>query len=162
MALPEIPKKLSKYLISTKEASQMCKDYKENQYCDLKTDVKAETLSVWYPIEVIEQYICYLKRIENSKGESVVDGIRFYFGAYPDRDENKKTGTYGRRQTIIALPTKANKSKSKYEAKRHDDIYLDSKSHRVKKIDPHKAKFKGKNQNTALNMGHATPPPPWG
>lgn len=161
MAFPKIPDGLSSYMIEAQRAVNMCLNYLGNHYkkFDNSKPIK-ETMCIWYPIEVIEKYVAYLKKIENKDGEPV-DGIRFYFGAYGDNgDENAGTRNYSHRQTIFALPTISNGSSTKGDHDNHDSIYLDADSGEVRICDPLKGRLNAKNQNAALNRGHAYPPPP--
>ena len=58
---------------------------------------KADSLSVWYSVEELEEYLNYVK-------EYGADGVRFYFGAYPE--DFQKVPEYAGRQTIVMVGTK--------------------------------------------------------
>jgi len=173
MAFPKIPDGIKPYLITTERARDMRNFYINNQYDAITKSIPdgitgqkkyVETEYVWYPIEVLENYIQYARDIQKST-DTEIDGIRIYFGAYEDGSEmpdNEKE--YYNRQTIIMLPTTpAPKERhvDKDENSKHDSIYLCSKSKKVKVIDLSDRKNDLSNQNSALNEGHAKPPPPW-
>lgn len=58
---------------------------------------KADSLSAWYTVEELEDYIELIK----AHG---ADGIRFYFGAYPENFDEMPE--YAGRQTIVLVATK--------------------------------------------------------
>jgi len=58
---------------------------------------KADSLSAWYSVEELEEYIEFIK-------EHGADGIRFYFGAYAEDFAEKPE--YAGRQTIVLVATK--------------------------------------------------------
>ena len=73
---------------------------------------KADSLSAWYSVEELEEYIEFIK-------EHGADGIRFYFGAYPENYEERPE--YAGRQTIVLVATKNTNNGDK---KSNKDLYI--------------------------------------
>lgn len=62
---------------------------------------KEDANNVWFSVEELENYIHYIKAKGKKKGYDV-NGIRFYYGVYPDeRKYEEKAG----RMTIFLTPT---------------------------------------------------------
>jgi hypothetical protein len=62
---------------------------------------KEEANSIWYSLEELENYIHYIKTQGLEDGYTV-DGIRFYFGVYPD---DEKHGEKAGLTTLFLVPT---------------------------------------------------------
>jgi hypothetical protein len=73
---------------------------------------KADSLSAWYSIEEMEHFIALAK----SKGG---DGIRFYYGAFPENYTAKPE--YAGRQTLVKVATRSRTTKTGATA--HKDLY---------------------------------------
>ena len=73
---------------------------------------KADSLSAWYSVEELEEYIGFIK-------EHGADGIRFYFGAYPENFE--EVPEYAGRQTIVLVATR---NKENGNRKANKDLYI--------------------------------------
>lgn len=69
---------------------------------------KEDANAIWYSLEELENYIHYIKTEGTKEGYSI-DGIRFYFGVYP---EDEKHGEKAGLTTLFLVPTgkKAQKS----------------------------------------------------
>lgn len=62
---------------------------------------KEDANAIWYSLEELENYIHYIK-IKGAKDGYTVDGIRFYFGVYPD---DEKYGEKAGLTTLFLAPT---------------------------------------------------------
>ncbi|WP_420573774.1 hypothetical protein [Kordia sp.] len=91
-------------LISNEQARALNLSYKDKQKEGFGVeDASSFCCSSWYSLEDLEGYINYVKQ-EALKQRISVDGIRFYFGVYPESTEDKsKVG----RNTLFMCPTKA-------------------------------------------------------
>lgn len=99
-------------LITKTEAAKLNKCYVEKYHDGLsaKNDSNFSSSS-WYSLEDLEGYINYVKE-EAKKKEISVDGIRFYFGVYPENNEDKsKVG----QNTLFMCPTTSSKGLSTYK-----------------------------------------------
>lgn len=91
-------------LITNEEASELNACYKEKQNSGFgKEDDNGFSCSSWYSLEDLEGYINYVKQEALDKGVTV-DGIRFYFGVYP---ENMKDKSKAGQNTLFMCPTMA-------------------------------------------------------
>jgi len=62
---------------------------------------KEDANAIWYSLEALESYIHYIKT-NGAKDGYNVDGIRFYFGVYPDDEAHgEKAGL----TTLFLVPT---------------------------------------------------------
>lgn len=84
-----------KQLITHEFAKQLCSNHSAKKMND--NDANA----VWYSLEELENYINFIKKEGNNKGYEV-DGIRFYFGTYPN---SEKHGEKAGMTTIFLSPT---------------------------------------------------------
>ncbi len=94
-------------LITSEQAAELnaCFKAKQNKGFDAENDSNF-ACSSWYSLEDLEGYINYVKQ-EALKKKIPVDGIRFYFGVYPENTEDKsKAG----QNTLFMCPTAASKS----------------------------------------------------
>ncbi|MEZ0130407.1 hypothetical protein AB9T88_11855 [Flavobacterium sp. LBUM151] len=66
-----------------------------------KSVKKEDANAIWYSIEALESYIHYVKTQGVQDGYNV-DGIRFYFGVYP---EDEKHGEKAGQTTLFLVPT---------------------------------------------------------
>ncbi|PBJ15832.1 hypothetical protein [Flavobacterium sp. ACN6] len=62
---------------------------------------KEDANAIWYSLEELENYIHYIKT-NGAKDGYNVDGIRFYFGVYPD---DEKHGEKAGLTTLFLVPT---------------------------------------------------------
>jgi hypothetical protein len=97
-------------LITNEQAQELNACYKEKQNDGFGAENDEHfSCSSWYSLEDLEGYINYVKAQAASKKISV-DGIRFYFGVYPENTEDKsKIG----QNTLFMCPTSASKAFSK-------------------------------------------------
>jgi hypothetical protein len=75
------------------------REYKKNRWAHNSERIgKPDSLSAWYSIEEMENFIALAK----SKGG---DGIRFYYGAFPENYAAKPE--YAGRQTLVKVATRS-------------------------------------------------------
>jgi len=88
----------------TREFAQVLNLNYNKKKADLKagvSDEKEDANAIWYSIEALESYIHYVKTKGVKEGYNV-DGIRFYFGVYPD---DEKHGEKAGQTTLFLVPT---------------------------------------------------------
>jgi hypothetical protein len=106
---------------SADEAAEFIREYKKTRWVPNSERIgKADSLSAWYSIEEMENFIALAK----SKGG---DGIRFYYGAFPENYAPRPE--YAGRQTMIKVATRSKKAATGEIA--HKDLYY-SKDGRFK------------------------------
>ncbi|MBO9584757.1 MAG: hypothetical protein J7574_11415 [Flavobacterium sp.] len=89
-------------LITKEFARQLNVNY-NNKKASLRAlkDEKEDANAIWYSLEELENYIHYIKTNGANDGYNV-DGIRFYFGVYPDDEvHGEKAGL----TTLFLVPT---------------------------------------------------------
>jgi len=90
--------KVGKY-VDNEHADTLIRNYKHERWVYNSERIgKEDSLSSWYTIEELEEFI------KTSK-EYGADGIKFYFGAYPETFPARPE--YAGRQTILLVATKA-------------------------------------------------------
>ncbi|SFD88650.1 hypothetical protein [Flavobacterium phragmitis] len=89
-------------LITKEFARQLNVNY-NNKRASLtaKKAEKEDANAIWYSLEELENYIHYIKTNGTKQGYNV-DGIRFYFGVYPD---DEKHGEKAGLTTLFLVPT---------------------------------------------------------
>ncbi|MBC8756468.1 hypothetical protein H2O64_17470 [Kordia sp. YSTF-M3] len=90
-------------LITNEQAAELNACFKEKQSgrFSAEEDDSNFSCSSWYSLEDLEGYINYVKQQALEK-EVTVDGIRFYFGVYPEStDDESKAG----QNTLFMCPT---------------------------------------------------------
>jgi hypothetical protein len=89
-------------LITKEFARQLNVNY-NNKRASLATakGQKEDANAIWYSLEELENYIHYIKT-NGAKDGYNVDGIRFYFGVYPD---DEKHGEKAGLTTLFLVPT---------------------------------------------------------
>ncbi|MBF4515884.1 hypothetical protein IRZ71_06005 [Flavobacterium sp. ANB] len=98
-------------LITKEFAKQLNLNYnnkKQTNNLKAKSVEKEDANAIWYSIEELEKYIHYAKT-KGAEDGYAVDGIRFYFGVYPD---DEKHGEKAGLTTLFLVPT-GKKVKSK-------------------------------------------------
>lgn len=89
-------------LISKEFAKQLNVNYnKKRASLTAKKAQKEDANAIWYSLEELENYIHYIKT-NGAKDGYNVDGIRFYFGVYPD---DEKHGEKAGLTTLFLVPT---------------------------------------------------------
>lgn len=100
-------------LVSTEHVDTVVRNYKKERWVhNSKRLGKEDSLSVWYSVEELEEY---LEKVKTHGG----DGIRMYFGAY-DQDYQENS-LYAGRQTVVLVATKTKQTVSGVSDK---DIYV--------------------------------------
>jgi hypothetical protein len=83
----------------TEEAESFIREYKQKRWVHNSERIgKPDSLSAWYSIEELQKFI----DLSKSHGGN---GIRFFYGAYPENYSEKPE--YAGRQTLIMVPTKS-------------------------------------------------------
>ncbi len=93
-------------LITNEQAAELNACYKAKQKDGFGAESNDDNFacSSWYSLEDLEGYINYVKEQALEK-KIPIDGIRFYFGVYPENAEDQsKAG----QNTLFMCPTKSN------------------------------------------------------
>jgi hypothetical protein len=99
--------------VNTEHVDNAMRNYKQERWIQNSQRLgKEDSLSVWYSIEELEEFIAMSK-------EHGADGIKLYFGAY-DKDYTEQP-LYAGRQTIVLVATKHKESESGFNNK---DLYI--------------------------------------
>ena len=99
--------------VSTNHVNTVIKNYKKERWIHNSNRLgKEDSLSVWYSIEELEEFIAKSK-------DYGADGIKLYFGAY-DKDYEEQP-LYAGRQTVALVATK---HKITEEGESNKDIYI--------------------------------------
>lgn len=94
----EISQKVGSYL-ETQEVDSLLLNYKKTRWVFNSERIgKADSLSSWYTVNELQEFL------EKAK-KNGADGIKLYFGAYPQ--DFKKKPEYAERQTIVLVATKS-------------------------------------------------------
>jgi hypothetical protein len=107
--------------VNTGHVDSIIREYKQTRWAPNSDRIgKSDSLSAWYSIEDIENFI-------NSAKANGGDGIKFYFAAYPE--DYASTPEYAGRQTLAMVATKSKLTEMGKIANK--DIYV-SKNGRTK------------------------------
>jgi hypothetical protein len=99
--------------VDTDHVDEVIRTYKQERWVhNSKRIGKEDSLSAWYSVEELEEFIDNIK-------QHGADGIKFYFAAYPENHAPKPE--YAGRQTIVMVATK---SKETLEGLKHKDVYI--------------------------------------
>ena len=83
----------------TEDAETFIREYKQKRWVHNSERIgKADSLSAWYSVEELENFLALAK----SNGG---DGIRFFYGAFPENYTAKPE--YAGRQTLVMVATKS-------------------------------------------------------
>jgi hypothetical protein len=83
----------------TEDAETLIREYKQKRWVQNSERIgKADSLSSWYSVEDLENFLALAK----SNGGN---GIRFFYGAYPENYNAKPE--YAGRQTLVMVATKS-------------------------------------------------------
>ena len=100
-------------LVGSEHVEMVVRNYKKERWCTNSERIgKSDSLSAWYSVEELEEYIEMIKK-------NGADGIKFYFGAYPENYEEKPE--YSGRQTIVLVATKSKETETGFVNK---DLYV--------------------------------------
>ncbi|WP_166925124.1 jacalin family lectin [Flavobacterium poyangense] len=89
-------------LITREFAKQLNSNYANKRAKIIRKSTKKDDANaIWYSLEALESYIQYIKEQGVESGYEV-DGIRFYFGVYP---EDEKHGEKAGLTTLFLAPT---------------------------------------------------------
>lgn len=98
----------------TEKVETLIREYKQKRWAPNSARIgKPDSLSVRYSIEELERFLTIAK----SHGG---DGIKFYYGAYPENESAQPE--YASRQTLILVATKSKKNANGIAADK--DIYI--------------------------------------
>lgn len=90
--------------VDNQHADTLIRNYKQARWAHNSERIgKEDSLSVWYSIEELEDFILTCKAHGG-------DGIKFHFGAYPENYQEKPE--YAGRQTILLVATKSRSTKT--------------------------------------------------
>jgi hypothetical protein len=99
--------------VDTHHVDNAIRNYKQERWVQNSQRLgKEDSLSVWYSIEELEEFIAMSK-------EHGADGIKLYFGAY-DKDYTDHP-LYAGRQTVVLVATKHKESEDGHTNK---DLYI--------------------------------------
>jgi hypothetical protein len=102
-------------LVNTEHANTVIRNYKQERWIhNSKRLGKEDSLSVWYSLEELEEFLA------NAKDHGG-DGIKLYFGAYDQ--EHAPQPLYAGRQTIVLVATK---EKETVNGTVNKDIYINT------------------------------------
>lgn len=120
--------KVGRY-VDTNHVDTVIRNYKRERWVHNSERIgKEDSLSVWYSVEELEEFI---EKIKMHGG----DGVKMYFGAYSEHFETKPE--YSSRQTIVMVATRSKETETGIANK---DLYINP------------------GQILAYNLGSACPP----
>jgi hypothetical protein len=103
--------------VNTEHVDTVIKNYKQERWVhNSKRLGKEDSLSVWYSVEELEEFLAKAK-------DHGGDGIRMYFGAYSQ--EHAPKPLYAGRQTIVMVATKQKETET---GDINKDIYFNTES----------------------------------
>jgi hypothetical protein len=102
-------------LVNTDHVNTVISNYKKERWANNSKHIgKEDSLSVWYSVEELEEF---LEKVKENGG----DGIKMYFGAYDK--EHAPQPLYADRQTIVLVATKVKETATGNVNK---DLYIGS------------------------------------
>lgn len=97
MVLTKTAKKAGKY-VNSKHVDSLLSNYKKERWVQNSKHIgKEDSLSVWYSVDELQEFLETAKR-------NGADGIKMYFGVY--KPETAKEERYEERQTIVLVASK--------------------------------------------------------
>lgn len=100
-------------LVDTEHVNTVISNYKKERWAHNSRHIgKEDSLSVWYSVEELEEFLQMVK-------EHGGDGIKMYFGAY-DKEHAPKP-LYADRQTVVLVATK---EKETANGRVNKDLYI--------------------------------------
>ena len=102
-------------LVNTEHVNRIIRNYKQERWVhNSKRIGKEDSLSVWYSVEELEQF---LAKVKDHGG----DGVKLYFGAYDT--EHAPVELYAERQTVVLVATK---EKTTANGVLNKDVYINT------------------------------------
>jgi hypothetical protein len=90
----------------TEDAETFIREYKQKRWVQNSERIgKADSLSAWYSIEELQNFIDVAK---SHRG----DGVRIFFGAYPE--DYAEQPEYAGRQTLVMVATKSRSTEGRF------------------------------------------------
>ena len=136
--------KVGKY-VDTAHVDTVIRTYKQERWVHNSDRLgKEDSLSAWYSVEELEEFIDTIK-------QHGADGIKIYFGAYPENFE--EVPEYAGRQTVVLVGTKQKTSSQGVLTDK--DIYVNTENgsqilaYNMSKICP---PFCGTKEDTGLGI----------
>ena len=84
--------------VNSKHVDSLLSNYKKERWVNNSKHIgKEDSLSVWYSVEELEEFLETAKR-------NGADGVKMYFGVY--KEDTAKEESYEERQTIVLVATK--------------------------------------------------------
>ncbi|HVM88697.1 MAG TPA: hypothetical protein VMT76_10960 [Puia sp.] len=118
--------------VNKNHVDKVIRTYKKERWVHNSNRIgKEDSLSAWFSIEEIEEFIAMCKNHN-------ADGIKFYFAAYPEDFAPKPE--YAGRQTIVMVATKAKETE---DGSMNKDVYYEKD---------------GASEILAYNVGNLCPP----
>jgi len=100
-------------IVGNDHVDMVVRNYKQNRWIQNSERIgKEDSLSVSFSLEELEEYIQWAK-------ENGADGVKCYFGAYPENF--KEMPEYSGRQTIVMVATKTRQTETGIANK---DLYI--------------------------------------
>ncbi len=104
-------------LVDTKHVNTVISNYKRERWVNNSKHIgKEDSLSVWYSVEELEEFLAMVKEYGG-------DGIKMYFGAYGKEDA--PMALYAERQTVVLVATKMKETDNGQVNK---DLYISGES----------------------------------
>ena len=104
-------------LVTTDHVNTVISNYKRERWAHNSKHIgKEDSLSVWYSVEELEEFLTKVK-------ENGGDGIKMYFGAYDK--EHAPQPLYADRQTVVLVATRA---KETANGEVNKDLYISNES----------------------------------
>lgn len=89
-------------LVNSRHVDILISNYKKNRWRDNSSKIgKPDSLSSWYGLQELQEFLELAK-------ENNADGIKMYFGEYPE--DYEQTREYQKMQTVVLVATRKSKS----------------------------------------------------
>src|SRR5688572_4002211 len=103
--------------VDTNHVNTVIQNYKKERWVhNSKRLGKEDSLSVWYSVQELEEFLARAK-------EHAADGIKIYFGAYDEECAPKPL--YAGRQTVVLVATKQKETET---GSINKDIYINTET----------------------------------
>lgn len=100
--------------IPTAQIQSLVDNYRDNQLLCINENLSMnDAHSIWFNMEILNNFIAEIKAKAQEVDPNITDadlGIRFYYAAYPEVPESTTPSNYGRRHTLVLVPTKKHES----------------------------------------------------